>query len=257
MDTILLERRDPILLIQLNRPQKLNAINREMLQEIQAALEDVRADERIRIIVLTGNERAFSVGADIELFASATPATLPTVHSDLHYWETLHHFPKPLIAAVSGYVYGGGLELALACDLIVASDTARFASPEIRLGLIPGAGGTQHLARRLGKYRAMELVLTGREFTAQEALAMGLVTRVVPAGQYLDEALRLAQEIAQHSPAAIRAAKLAIISGPEMSWEAAMRFERELFHLTFSTPEAHEAVRAFLESRRQRRDSSQ
>ena len=192
MTRILRERRDGVLLLRLNRPDKLNAIDAAMLGELCAALEDARVDDAVRVVVLTGNERAFSAGADIDGFAGVTVEELATSRSDLPQWDTIRRFPKPLIAAVSGYVFGGGLELALACDIIVAAQGARFAAPEIKIGLIPGAGGTQLLARRFGKYRAMELVLTGREFSAEEAERWGLVNLIVPAEEYLERALELA-----------------------------------------------------------------
>jgi len=192
MTRILRERRDGVLLLRLNRPDKLNAIDAAMLGELCAALEEARVDDAVRVVVLTGNERAFSAGADIDGFAGVTVEELATSRSDLPQWDTIRRFPKPLIAAVSGYVFGGGLELALACDIIVAAQGARFAAPEIKIGLIPGAGGTQLLARRFGKYRAMELVLTGREFSAEEAERWGLVNLIVPAEEYLERALELA-----------------------------------------------------------------
>ncbi|WP_448576226.1 enoyl-CoA hydratase/isomerase family protein [Thermomicrobium sp.] len=250
MARILRERRDGVLLLRLNRPDKLNAIDAEMLGELCAALEDARVDDAVRVVVLTGNERAFSAGADIDGFAGVTVEELATSRSDLPQWDTIRRFPKPLIAAVSGYVFGGGLELALACDIVVAAQGARFAAPEIKIGLIPGAGGTQLLARRFGKYRAMELVLTGREFSAEEAERWGLVNLIVPAEEYLERALELAQQIAQYPPAAVRAAKAAIVTGLEMPLDAALRFERELFLRVFATPEAQEAIQRFLERRR-------
>uniref|UniRef100_A0A831THB3 Enoyl-CoA hydratase/isomerase family protein n=1 Tax=Thermorudis peleae TaxID=1382356 RepID=A0A831THB3_9BACT len=252
--TVITERVGQVLVLRLNRPEKLNAISPQMMREIASALHEARVDESVRVVALTGNERAFSVGADIDVFAGATARDLSGPQSDAHLWATIWRFEKPLVAAVSGYAFGGGFELALACDLIVASETARFASPEIRLGLIPGAGGTQHLARRLGKYLAMELVLTGRELSAREAQQLGLVNRVVPLDQYLTEALELAGQIASHSPEAARAAKAAIALGPEMPWDAAVAFERELFLRVFESEEARRAVREFLE-RRQRRSS--
>jgi enoyl-CoA hydratase len=250
MERILREVQDGVLLIRLNRPDKLNAIDEQMLRELCTALDEARVDDAVRVVVLTGNERAFSAGADIDGFAQVTVEELATSRSDLPLWDTIRRFPKPLIAAVSGYVFGAGLELTLACDLVVASQTARFAAPEIRIGLIPGAGGTQLLARRFGKYRAMELVLTGREFSADEAERWGLVNLVTAPEEYLTRALELARQIAQHSPAAVRAAKAAIVQGLEMPLDPALRFERELFLRVFTTPEAQEAIRSFLERRR-------
>jgi len=256
MERIVKERQDGVLLLRLNRPEKLNAIDAQMMQELCTALEEARVDDAVRVVVLTGNERAFSAGADIDGFANVTVEELATSRSDLPQWDTIRRFPKPLIAAVSGIVFGGGLELTLACDIIVAAQTARFAAPEIRIGLIPGAGGTQLLARRFGKYRAMELVLTGREFSADEAERLGLVNVVTPPEEYLDRALELARQIAQHSPAAVRAAKAAIVHGLEMPLDAALRFERELFLRVFTTPEAQGAIQAFLERRRAKQQSS-
>ncbi|MCX2728122.1 enoyl-CoA hydratase/isomerase family protein [Thermomicrobium sp. 4228-Ro] len=250
MERIVEERRDGVLLLRLNRPEKLNAIDEQMLRELCAALEEARLDDAVRVVVLTGNERAFSAGADIDGFANVTVEELATSRSDLPQWDIIRRFPKPLIAAVAGIVFGGGLELTLACDIVVAAQTARFAAPEIRIGLIPGAGGTQLLTRRFGKYRAMELVLTGREFSADEAERLGLVNVVTPPEEYLDRALELARQIAQHSPAAVRAAKAAIVHGLEMPLDAALRFERELFLRVFTTPEAQGAIQAFLERRR-------
>lgn len=253
---IQVEVADGVQVVRLNRPEKLNAINPQMLSEIVASLEGARLDDQVRTVVITGHDRAFSVGADVDVFANTTLEELITVRSDFHLWESIRRFPKPLIAAVSGYVYGGGFELALACDMIVASETARFASPEIRLGLIPGAGGTQHLVRRLGKYLAMEVVLAGRELSAQEALQYGLVNHVTAAGGYLDKALAIAREMASFSPAAVRVAKAALLRGSDMPWDAAVTFERELFHEVFATPAAQEAIRSFLEQRRRRKASS-
>lgn len=255
-ETIQVEVADGVRVVRLNRPDKLNAINPKMLEEIVASLEAARMDQWVGAVVVTGNDRAFSVGADVDAFANTTPDDLTTIRSDFHLWESIRRFPKPLIAAVSGYVYGGGFELALACDMIVASETARFASPEIRLGLIPGAGGTQHLVRRLGKYLAMEVVLAGRELTAQEALQYGLVNHVTPSGEQLKKAVAIARRIASFSPAAVRVAKMALLRGADMPWDGAVAFERELFHEVFATPAAQEAIRSFLEERRRRKGSS-
>ncbi len=256
MERIVKELKDGVLLLRLNRPEKLNAIDAPMLEELCAALEEARVDEAVRVVVLTGNERAFSAGADIDGFANVTVEELATSCSDLPQWDVIRRFPKPLIAAVAGIVFGGGLELTLACDIVVAAQTARFAAPEIKIGLIPGAGGTQLLARRFGKYRAMELVLTGREFSAEEAERLGLVNLVTAPEEYLERALELARQIAQHSPAAVRAAKAAIVHGLEMPLDAALLFERELFLRVFSTPEAQGAIQSFLERRRAKQRSS-
>ena len=234
--------------VTLNRPQVLNALNQALMEELAAALEAMDRDEAVRCIVLTGNERAFAAGADVREFADATVADMVCGYR-FQQWERLRRIGTPVIAAVSGYALGGGCELAMSCDIIIASETARFGQPEIRLGLMPGAGGTQRLTRAIGKSRAMELVLTGRTITAHEALAWGLVSRVVPVELYLDEAKRLAAEIAAQPRIAVRMAKEAVLQAYETTLGAGLAFERRCFHLLFGTADKAEGVRAFLDKR--------
>ncbi len=246
---ILVEVPEPhVGLVRLNRPEKLNALSTRMLDELVQALDGFEADTEIRVVVLTGNDRAFAAGADIREFQDTTFLDMLRGHR-VTAWERIRRFPKPLVAAVSGYCLGGGCELAMACDLIVASETARFGQPEINLGVLPGAGGTQRLPRLVGKHRAMELILTGRHLTAQEAYAWGLVNRVVPQERYLEEALTLAREVASKAPIAARLAKEAVLRSMDTPLEVGLEYERRLWALVFATEDRQEGVRAFLEKR--------
>ena len=235
-------------LVQLNRPKVLNALNRETMAEIVTALEAFDGQDDVGCLVVTGNERAFAAGADIKQMASATPVDMLN-NPFIDYWDRLQRIGKPIIAAVSGYALGGGCELAMACDLIVASETARFGQPEINLGVIPGAGGTQRLTRAVGKAIAMEMVLNGRQLTADEARHHGLVNRVVPAELYLEEALKFGAEIAARAPVAIRLAKEAVNMAFESSLQAGLAHERRLFYLLFATADQEEGMSAFLDKR--------
>lgn len=239
---------DGIGTVTLNRPRVLNALNQALMEELADAMETLDRDDAVRCLVLTGNDRAFAAGADVHEFADATPADMVRGYR-FQQWERIRRVGKPVIAAVSGYALGGGCELAMACDVVIASETARFGQPEIRLGLIPGAGGTQRLTRAIGKSRAMELVLTGRYLTAAEALGLGLVSRVVPVELYLEEAKALAREIAGQPPIAVRMAKEAVLQAFETTLGAGLEFERRCFHLLFGTEDKREGVRAFLEKR--------
>lgn len=245
---ILVDSMDGIGLVSLNRPQVLNALNQALLNELAAALEAFDRDDQVRCLILTGNERAFAAGADVREFADATSIDMVRSYR-FQQWERIRRVTKPILAAVSGYALGGGCELAMACDIIVASETAQFGQPEIRLGLIPGAGGTQRLTRAIGKSRAMELILTGRTITAQEAYAFGLVSRVVPKELYLEEAKRLAREIAALPPIAVRMAKEAVLQAFETTLDGGLEFERKCFHLLFDSEDKREGIRAFLEKR--------
>jgi enoyl-CoA hydratase len=247
-DHILVTAGEGIGVITLNRPQVLNALNQALMEELAAVMEALDGDDAVRCLVLTGNERAFAAGADVREFADATPADMVRGYR-FQQWERIRRIGKPVIAAVSGFALGGGCELAMSCDVIIASETARFGQPEIRLGLMPGAGGTQRLTRAIGKSRAMEMVLTGRTITAQEALAWGLVSRVMPVELYLDTAKRLAQEVAAQPPIAVRMAKEAVLQAFETALGAGLEFERRCFHLLFGTEDKGEGVRAFLEKR--------
>ena len=235
-------------LIQINRPQQLNALNAGVMEELALALEEFDRHEQVGCIVITGNQRAFAAGADIKEMADATAVEM-LQHDSLARWDRIRKIKKPIIAAVSGFCLGGGCELALACDLILASETAQFGQPEINLGVIPGAGGTQRLTRALGKSKAMEMILTGRYLSAREAEQFGLAARVVPAEVYLDEALKLANEIAARPPIAVRLAKEAINKAFETSLSEGLEFERRLFYFLFATDDQKEGMRAFVEKR--------
>lgn len=236
-------------LIQLNRPKALNALNRGLMDELINQLELYDQDDGIGAIVISGNERAFAAGADIKAMASATPVDMLN-NPFIGYWDRLRQIAKPIIAAVSGFALGGGCELMMACDMVIASETARLGQPEINLGVIPGAGGTQRLTRALGKALAMEVVLNGRFLTAAEALHYGLINRVVPVEVYLDEAIKLASEIAERAPVAIRLAKEAINANFEMSLRDGMAYERRLFYMLFSTDDQKEGMDAFINKRK-------
>jgi len=235
-------------LIQINRPQQLNALNAAVMEQLAVALEEFDRSEQVGCIVITGNPRAFAAGADIKEMVDATAVEM-LQRDSIARWDRIRKIKKPVIAAVSGFCLGGGCELAMACDLIVASESAQFGQPEINIGVIPGAGGTQRLTRALGKSRAMELILTGRYLPAREAEQFGLVARVVPVEAYLAEALKLANEIAARPPIAVRFAKEAINKAFETSLSEGLEFERRLFYFTFATEDQKEGMRAFVEKR--------
>ncbi|MFN2187875.1 MAG: enoyl-CoA hydratase-related protein [Candidatus Promineifilaceae bacterium] len=235
--------------VQIDRPKALNALNRELMREMVIALEAFDASDEIGCLVITGNERAFAAGADIGQMSEATPTTM-LADPFLVYFDRLMQLAKPVIAAVSGYALGGGCELAMTCDMIVASESAKFGQPEINLGVIPGAGGTQRLTRAVGKALAMEMILNGRTLSASEAMAHGLVNRVAPDDSYLEEALALAVEIADRAPVALRLAKEAVNAAFESNLRSGLRHERRLFYLLFSTEDQKEGMRAFLEKRK-------
>ncbi len=236
-------------IVTLNRPKELNALRTQLIDELATALEEFDRDEEIRCIVITGaGEKAFAAGADIKEMAGKSPIEM--LMGSFEQWLRIKHIHKPMIAAVGGYALGGGCELAMLCDMIVASENARFGQPEILLGVIPGAGGTQRLARTLGKYRAMEMVLTGAQVSAQEMAAHGLVNRVVPQGQHLNEAIKLAQEVAERPPVAVRLGKDAVLAAFETSLEEGLAIERKNFFLLFATEDMREGMQAFMEKRK-------
>ncbi|HKG56600.1 MAG TPA: enoyl-CoA hydratase-related protein [Candidatus Limnocylindrales bacterium] len=240
---------DAVALVTLDRPEALNALDFALMAALADALEALDADDSCRVVVITGSgERAFAAGADIRELGRQTPVTL-TVENEFRHWDRVKRIRKPLIAAVRGVALGGGCELAMACDMIVASDDAKFGQPEIRLGVMPGAGGTQRLTRAVGKAKAMEMVLTGEPITAREAEARGLVTRVVPATDTLDSALELASRIAALPSAAVVAAKEAVNRALELPLEAGLEFERRNFFLLFATDDMREGTAAFVEKR--------
>lgn len=240
---------DGVALVTLDRPEVLNALDSETLGQLGDALDSLDADDRVRAIVITGaGERAFAAGADIREMADAAPDS-PMLATSFARWQRIRGIRKPIVAAVRGYALGGGCELAMACDMIVAADDAVFGQPEIRIGIIPGAGGTQRLTRALGKARAMELILTGAQLPAAEAAAHGLVTRVVAREQTLPVALELAAEIAAMPPLAVMAAKEAINRAFEVSLEAGLEFERRSFFQLFASEDQKEGMAAFVEKR--------
>lgn len=234
--------------VQLNRPKALNALNRDLMAELMDALEVFDATPDVGCMVITGNERAFAAGADIKEMATATPADMLD-NPFIDYWDRLRKIGKPVIAAVSGYALGGGCELAMACDMIVAGESAQFGQPEINLGVIPGAGGTQRLTLAVGKAVAMEMVLNGRFLSADEALQYGLVNRVVPTELYLEEAINFAAEIAARAPVALRLAKEAVNAAFEMTLQSGLAHERRLFYMLFSTQDQKEGMDAFINKR--------
>lgn len=248
-ETILIEIHEHVGLLRISRPKVRNALNSTVLRELTEALAAFDADPEIRAIVITGDEIAFAGGADIKEMADASAVTMLT-RSHIPQFDRLRDVHKPLIAAVSGWCLGGGNELAMACDLIVASETARFGQPEINLGVIPGAGGTQRLTRAVGKAIAMEMVLNSRTLTAEEARQFGLVNRVVPVERYLDEALQLAAEIAARAPLAVRLGKEAVNHAFESFLSDGLADERRAFYLLFASQDQKEGMQAFVEKRK-------
>jgi len=245
---VLTEVRGPVGIVTINRPQVRNALNHQTIAELVDALDAYDQDDAIRCMILTGDDRAFAAGADISQMVEA--GAVDVLDDDnFARWARFKAIHKPVIAAVSGYALGGGCELALMCDLVVASETAQFGQPEVKIGIIPGAGGTQRWARSAGKVRAMEAVLTGEPVGAVDAERIGLVNRVVPSGAQLDEALRLANLIAARPPLAVRLGKEAVNQAMEVSLSAGLEFERKLFYLLFASEDKREGMRAFLEKR--------
>lgn len=238
-----------IALIELHRPKELNALNPQLMQELRDVLADLDGNTNVRVIILTGNEKAFAAGADIKQMADKSAIDMLLI-DQFNTWDQIRKTKKPLIAAVSGFALGGGCELAMMCDMIIASETARFGQPEIKIGVIPGAGGTQRLTRAIGKAKAMELVLTGRFLTAEEAHFYGLVNKVVPVEMYLQESVRLASEIATMSPIAVQLAKEAVNRSFETLLDEGLHFERKNFYLTFASNDQKEGMSAFIEKRK-------
>lgn len=247
---IVLERREGIAIITLNRPEKLNALNAGLRDELTRAVDAMAFDETVKVVVLHGaGEKAFVAGADVAEFAARTPTEQREVYRHRRVYDAVADFPKPIIAAIHGHCLGGGCELALACDLRVADRTARFAQAEIRLGLIPGAGGTQRLARLVGPGQAMRMALTGDVVDAEEALRIGLVEFLVDEGEHLERALELARRMCRWSPVALRLAKQSVRAALETPLQAGLELEKELFLAAFSSDDGQEGVRAFIEKR--------
>jgi len=246
---ILVDVEAPIATITLNRPKVLNALSPALIGELTGALTELDGDESIRAAVLTGGPRVFAAGADISDMAGQGPVD-QLLRDQTGRWAPLAGFKKPLIAAVNGYALGGGCEIALMCDLIIAGETARFGQPEINLGIIPGAGGTQRWPRTTGKYVAMEAMLTGAAITAERAYELGLVNKVVPAEMTVEVAKRVARELAQKPPLAVRMAKEAVLKAFETPLSEGLASERKSFYFLFASEDQKEGMRAFLEKRK-------
>jgi enoyl-CoA hydratase len=246
--TLLVSQSSRVVIIQLNRPEVLNAINPELMAELDTVLGHLETLDTVGCIVLTGNEKAFAAGADIKAMANASATEMQT-SNPLACWDILNSIQKPVIAAVNGYALGGGFELAMACDVIVASNTATFGLPEITLGVIPGAGGTQRLTRAVGKAKAMALILTGRTIKAGEALDMGLINQAVLPEDVLSTALAMAATIAERPAMAVKTAKQCILKAFETSLEDGLQFERQQFYALFDTRDQKEGMQAFIEKR--------
>jgi enoyl-CoA hydratase len=250
-ETVLLDRRDRVAVITINRPEKRNALNIQTRAEGAAVLDELRADDSVRVVVITGaGDKAFIAGADIGEFAERTAISQREIMLERGLFNAVDTFPKPIIAMVNGYCLGGGCEVALACDIRVASETASFGQPEINLGIIPGGGGTQRLTRLVGEGKAMEMILTGEIIDAQTAFNLGLVNHVVPAAQLETKTMEIANRMAEKSPIALRLAKEAIKLASRSNLDEGLRREVDLFALCFSSEDKDEGVRAFLEKRK-------
>ncbi len=246
---ILTKHEGHVAILTLNRPDVLNALNIPLMDELITTFEKLDNDPSVHCFVLTGNAKAFAAGADIKEMAEASVVDMYE-RNNLARWERIKKVRKPIIAAVSGFCLGGGCELAMHCDMIVAGEGAQFGQPEINIGVIPGAGGTQRLGKAAGKFRAMELILTGRFFNAAEALEIGLATKVVPDDVYLEEAVALAQKIAKNSPMAVRFAKEAVLKAFESPLSEGLDYERKMFYMLFGTEDQKEGMAAFVEKRK-------
>src|SRR5438876_4987317 len=249
-ETVILERKDAVGIITLNRPQALNALSAALIRDLGAALDELEADAAIGAVVITGSDKAFAAGADIKEMASRSYMDVYLNDFITNGWERVTTCRKPIVAAVAGYALGGGCELAMMCDTIIAADTAKFGQPEITIGTIPGSGGTQRLTRAVGKAKAMEMCLTGRLMDATEAERAGLVARIVPAASLLDEAIKLAERIAGQSLPVAMMVKESINRAFETSLAEGIRFERRLFHASFGTADQKEGMAAFVEKRK-------
>ena len=249
MPEVRTERRDAVGVVTLDRPEKRNALSPELMEELASAIEEFDADPQVGCIVVAGSDEVFAAGADIKAMSERSFQDVLEASTGI-YWQRISTCRTPLIAAVSGFALGGGCELALLCDLIVASETAEFGQPEITLGIIPGAGGTQRLARTVGKQRAMDLVLTGRRISAEEAREFGFVNRVTGKADWLTEAIELAAVVARRPPLASKLGKQAVLAAEEMPLSAALAHERRLYELTMATEDRLEGMQAFLEKRK-------
>jgi len=247
--SILTETRGHVGLITINRPKAMNALNNQLLNEMMNALDEFNKDENVGAMVITGNEKAFAAGADIKEMADrSAKEMIETDHTAV--FDRIRSVEKPVIAAVSGWALGGGCEIALSCDMIVASESAKFGLPEVTIGVMPGAGGTQRLTHAVGKAIAMEMILNNRTLSAQEALGFGMVNRVVHVSDFLNEALKLADEIASRAPLAVRAAKKMVNASYELSLTAGLAEEKQTFYKLFDTADQKEGMQAFVEKRK-------
>ncbi len=249
-ETIATSREGMLGIITLNRPQAMNALNEKLVKEMISALGEFETDDGVRCLVITGSERAFSAGADIKEMAKLDTVQMAMTGHFFPLWDKVGRYPKPIVGALSGYVLGGGLELAMSLDILIASETTQFGQPEIDIGVMPGGGGTQRLTRAVGKSKAMEMVLTGKRIGAEEAKMLGLVSRVVPKEAYLEEAKKVANDLASKSPVAVRMAKMAVNKAFEMGLTQGIDFERELFYMLFASEDKKEGMDAFVEKRK-------
>lgn len=245
---ILSTQEENIGVIQLNRPEVLNALSPDLMTELVEALEAYDANPEVGCMVLTGGEKVFAAGADIKRMAEASAVEMLLI-DQLARWDRIRKLHKPVVAAINGFALGGGCELAMMCDMIIAGENAKFGQPEIGIGVIPGAGGTQRLTRAVGKAKAMELILTGRQFGAEEALQMGLINKVVPPELTLDEAKAMAKTIASKPAIAVRLGKEAILKAFDTTMEGGLDYERKLFYLLFASADQKEGMAAFMEKR--------
>ena len=248
-ENVIVEKDGVIGLVTLNRPQSLNALSYGLVKDLSLAMQELDEDNDVRVIIVTGSEKVFAAGADIKEMSERGPFD-ERIQERLVYRDKINRIRKPVIAAVSGFALGGGCELAMSCDIIIASETARFGQPEVNLGIIPGSGGTQRLAHVVGKHRAMELVLTGDMFTAAEAERFGLVNRVFPVELFLEEAKKVARKIAAKPVLAVRAAKEAVLKSANTALDEGLEFERKSFYLLFASEDKSEGMKAFLEKRK-------
>nr|WP_298689780.1 enoyl-CoA hydratase-related protein [uncultured Dongia sp.] len=240
---------DGVLLLRINRPEAKNALNQDVRQQLAMHFLDATGNSAVKVIVMTGSQEVFVAGADIKAMAAASPIEL-LLRQNQTYWDAIAHCPKPVIAAVNGYALGGGCELAMHADIIIAGENATFGQPEVRVGIMPGAGGTQRLARAVGKFKAMLICMTGQTFTGREAAEMGLASKAVPDAEVLETALQTARTIAAMPPIAIRQIKEVMLAGADAPLETALMLERKAFQMLFDSEDQKEGMQAFLEKRK-------